>query len=225
MKTRSATPTPIAGAAAAATDPSPSRRELAGEHGVQRRAELAVERLGLELGVDGLGLVFERLWTLRVGARARPLDHGLERAFELDAVVLGGEDVGDPDVGAALRCGDAERPARRRVGDRRQANGDRDQRYRSAHDLSTLARAPRTQSRRQSLTEGKGDARPQGPQPSVWPPHLLPLSRIARRKTGVLPDALRGEGSSKEPIRCRTTPSDGPCPQASSPAWPRRRAM
>src|SRR5580658_7220136 len=101
MRTLSATPTPMAAAAADATDPLPSRRELAGEHGVQRRAELAVERLGLELGVDGLGLVLERLRTLRVGARARPLDHGLERALELNAVALGSEDVGDPDVGAA----------------------------------------------------------------------------------------------------------------------------
>ena len=50
---------------------------------MQRRAELAVELLGLELGVDGLGLVLARLRALRVGARARPLDHRLERAFEL----------------------------------------------------------------------------------------------------------------------------------------------
>ena len=69
------TPTPIAAAAAGATDPGrslvlPPRRELAGKHGVQRRAELAVELLGLELGVDGLGLVLARLRTLRVGARS-----------------------------------------------------------------------------------------------------------------------------------------------------------
>ena len=71
------------------------RRELASKQGVQRRAELAVELLGLELRVDGLSLVLARLRALRVGARAGPLDHCLERVFELNPVAFGGENVGD----------------------------------------------------------------------------------------------------------------------------------
>ena len=51
---------------------------------MQRRAELAVELLGLELGVDGLGLVLARLRDI-ARRRARPIRStiGLERAFEL----------------------------------------------------------------------------------------------------------------------------------------------
>ena len=115
--------------------------QLPGGDGMQRRAELAVELFSLELGVDGFRLVLAGLRALGVRARrARPFEHRLERAFELDPAALGGEHVGDPDVSAALRRSDAEGPLRLSMSARRQQNGNREQRYRNAHRTSSSAR-------------------------------------------------------------------------------------
>ena len=61
----------------------PLGREIARRHGVEVRAHLAVERLGVDLGVDRHRPVVARLGTLRVGAgRAEPPDRALERPLE-----------------------------------------------------------------------------------------------------------------------------------------------
>ena len=70
---------------------------------MQLRAKFAVELFGFELGVDGLRLVLARHWTLSIGAKAtQPRNPSSKRAFQLLAILLGGEDLGDPDVGAAF---------------------------------------------------------------------------------------------------------------------------
>ena len=68
---------------------------------MQRRAEFAVEVFGLELGVDGFRLVLARRWALSIGANAaKARDSSCKRAFQLLAIEVGGENLGDPDVGA-----------------------------------------------------------------------------------------------------------------------------
>ena len=70
---------------------------------MQRRAKFAVELFGLELGVDGFRLVLARHWALSIGANAaQARDHCFKRAFQLLAIALGVENLGDPDVGAAF---------------------------------------------------------------------------------------------------------------------------
>ena len=69
---------------------------------MQLRAEFAVELFGLELGVDGFRLVLARHRALSIDAKpAHARDHSSKRAFQLLAIALGGENLGDPDVGAA----------------------------------------------------------------------------------------------------------------------------
>lgn len=81
----------------------PPRRETASEHGMKRRAKFAVELFGCELGVDSLRLILARHWALSVCANdAQARDGRLERRFELLAIALGGENLGDPDVSAAF---------------------------------------------------------------------------------------------------------------------------
>ena len=76
----------------------PLGREVARRHGVKARAHPAVERFGVDLGVDRLRPVVARLRTLHVDAGgAEPLGRGLERPLEPLAAPLGGEDLADPD--------------------------------------------------------------------------------------------------------------------------------
>jgi hypothetical protein len=92
---------------------------------VQRRADLAVERLGVDLRVDGDRLVLAGQRALRRRSRsAQPLDSAPERSLELLAVALDDEDVADPDIPSALRRGDAEGPALRRLSRRREKAKD-----------------------------------------------------------------------------------------------------
>src|SRR6202022_3354690 len=75
----------------------PLRREVARRNGVQFCADLAVERLGVDLGVDRDRLVLARQRTLRVCARrAEAFDGAPERGLEPLAIALDGEDVADP---------------------------------------------------------------------------------------------------------------------------------
>src|SRR5271165_4306844 len=136
---------------------------------MQGRADLAVERLGVELRVDSDRLVLAGQRTLNVRARrAEFLDSVLERALELFAVALDREDVADPDIRSALSGGDAERPARRRMGGGGQREDDRGERCPAAHDGSFRGGRAGTL-RRQSLTEGEGARYPSPACGRRWP--------------------------------------------------------
>lgn len=89
----------------------PPQLELRRDDLVQCMAELAVEFGGGESGVDDVRLVVLRQRTLRDRAR-----DALRLQIAFEAIAGGGEDVGDPDIPAAGRSGDAKGPggARRR---------------------------------------------------------------------------------------------------------------
>ena len=70
---------------------------------MQRRAKFTVELFGLELGVDGFRLVLARHRALSIDANAaQARDHSSKGAFQLLTIALGGENLGDPDLGAAF---------------------------------------------------------------------------------------------------------------------------